>query len=597
MAPMDVEKLAVTKIVQMVSICPHLEPFIESNDKTLLTDGHIDVHLSESHSKKSFDGRVEVQVKGRMLTENKKLPPTYPLTKTDLIGHLKNDGVLYFVVFINPKTGKARPTYALLNPFKIQHLMRKIGDNKQIGVRIKPLPVDPSKLENIVYLAMQSKAEKPDMGIDSSQLKQLSSITLYTDGTLNLDAPVRLTRDDFDFTLVYETSGGMNLPVDEELVITPAEYVGEITELAVTAGDFVFHNPTRRRVDKGTVELELSEGLRIHISYTRPASTGAVLLTLRETLRERFNDLGFYLTCIDAQAFSIDGVENKVKVSSGKDPKDLREHFEYLQTLMSLCDHLEVDSSLVELEPLEGKRGRQLVDLHGVMLDGDEISAEHHESGRVLQPMGRWSLQLLVAQDDATGPWLCRDLFHPELGRQFVMSWEDETGETQISRVTPYEVVEREHLPFTLNLHLDNLINAYNEIFEYPHASGYANATVLNLIRAADTVELRKTEFLDAALSLNDWLISKEGDLPQHQINHWQIAARKGQLTQDQRLAIRSLKGLASRQEVDNPVLVETACAILLGDEEEVAYCLSRLDEVQQHAFQDWPLWTLHNKD
>lgn len=592
---MNVELQAVTKIVHMVSKCPHLEPVIDSNDKTLLTDGHIDVHSSEQHSKSTFEGRVNVQVKGRKLTGSRKLPRTFAISKTDLTGYLKNQGVLYFVVFVNPKTGTSIPAYALLNPFKIQHLIKAMGGQKQIVVKIRPLPADSSRIEDIVKLALQSADEKPDMGIDLRQLKDLSRITLYTDGSLNLDAPVRLTRDDYDFTLVFETSGGMALSVDEELVITPPEYVGEVTELAVASGDFVFRNPTRRRVDRDTVELELSDGLKIHRSGTGHASTGSVSLTMRKTLRERFNDLGFYLTCVDAQVFSIDGVENKVEVTSGNDKQDLREHFEYLTTLMSLCDHLGVDSSLVELEPLEGKRGRQLVGLHGVMLGGEEISVAHHEPGRILQPMGRWSLQLLVAQDSTEGKWRCRDLFHPELGQQFVMSWEDEAGELQISRVTPYEILDREHLPFTLNLHLDNLVNAYNDIFEYPGATDYANATVLNLIRAADVVEVRKSEFLDAASSLNNWLVSKQGNLPQHQINHWQIAVRKGQLTQDQRHAIRSLKGQASRHEIDTPLFVETACAILLGDEEEIAYCLSRLDEAQLVEFQDWPIWDLHS--
>ncbi|WP_146617488.1 hypothetical protein [Arthrobacter globiformis] len=592
---MDVEMLAVYEIGHRVSKCPHLKAFIDSNDKTLLTDGHIDVHSSESHSKETFEGRVNVQVKGRTATVSTKPPRTFAITKTDLTGYLKNHSVLYFIVFVNPRTGKAIPSYVLLNPFKIQFLIRKMGRKSRIGVNIKRFPSDPAKIEDIIKLALQSAAENPAARIDLKQLKDLSRITLYTDGSLNLDAPVRLTRDDFDFTLVFETSGGMALSVDEELVITPPEYVGEPTELSVASGDFEFRNPTRRRVDRDTVELELSDGLKLRRTGTDQAATGSVSLTMRETLRERFNDLGFYLTCVDDQVFSIDGIENRVQVASCDDQQDLREHFEYLTTLMSLCDHLGVNSSLVELEPLEGKRGRQLVGLHGVMLGGEEISVAHHEPGRILQPMGRWSLQLLVAQDSAKGKWLCRDLFHPELGQQFVMSWEDEAGELQITRVTPYEIVDREHLPFTLNLHLDNLVNAYNDIFEYPGAADYANATVLNLIRAADVVEVRKSEFLDAAFSLNNWLVSKQGDLPNHQINHWQIAVRKGQLRQDQRLEIRSLKGQASRHEIDNPLFAETACAILLGDEEEIAYCLSRLDEAQLVQFQDWPIWDLHS--
>lgn len=592
---MNVELQAVTKIVQMVSKCPHLEPVIDSNDKTPLTDGHIDVYSAKKHSKDNYNGRVVVQVKGRMLSGKKSIPQTFPITKTDLVGYQKGSGVLYFVVYVDPVEDRLIPNYVLLSPFRIQRLIKEMRGQKQIGVRLKPLPADPSKIEGIVQLALKSADEKPAIRIDRGQLKDLSRITIYTDGSLNLNIPVNLTREDYDFTLVFETTGGTTLPVDEELFITPPEYVGEATELAVASGDFVFRNPIRRRVDEDTVELELSEGLKIQRSSAGQATNGSVSLTMRKTLRERFNDIGFYLACIDNQVFSLDGIESRVEVAPVNDQSDLREHFEYLTTLMSLCAHLQVDSSLVELESLEGKRGRQLVGLHGVMIGGDEISEAHHENGRILQPMGLWSIQLLVTQDSTDGKWLCRDLFHPELGRQFVATGEDNTGELQISRVTPYEVVEPEKMPYTLNLHLYNLVNAYNDIFEYPDTTGYANATVLNLIRAADAVAIRKSEFLDAAFSLNSWLISKQGSLPIHQINDWQIAVRNGQLTSDQRLGIRSLKSQASRNEIAGPLSVEAACAILLGDDEETAYCLSRLDDDQLFEFQDWPIWGLHN--
>lgn|GEM_PF-1030117 len=596
MTPMNVELQAVYQIGDLVSKCPHLEPVIGSNDKTLLTDGHIDVHSSEVHSKATFDGRVNVQVKGRKITGSTKHPRTFQISRTDLIGYLKNHGVLYFVVFVNPRTQKKIPTYALLSPFKIQHLLNSMGNQKQIGVRLRPMPSDPLAIEGIVKLALQSIDEKPSMKIDSKQLQDLTSITLYTDGTLDLDAPVRLTHADHDYTLVFETSGGMVLAVDEEFVITPAEYVGEMLTQTVSCGNFIFHNPTRRRVDRDTVELELSKGLKIKKYGTGQSATGSISLTMRETLRERYNDLGFYLTCADTLAFSIDGAENSVEVTLNDDQEELRGHFAYLTTLMSLCDRLGVDSSLVELGPLEGKRGDQLVGLHGVMFEGEEIAIQHDEpAGRILQPMGRWSLQLLVTRDSASGKWLCHDLFHPQLAQQFIASREDEAGELQIDRVTPYEILEAEHLPYTLNLHLENLVNAYDGILEYTNAADYANLTVLKLISAADAVEVRRSEFLEAAGRLNNWLLSKQGNLPIHQINHWQIIARTVQLSETQRLEVRSLKGQASRQEIDNPIAVETACAILLGDKEEVAYYLSRLDEIQQIDFQSWPIWKLHS--
>lgn len=593
---MNIELQAVTKIVQMVSKCPHLEPVIDSNDKTLLTDGHIDVHSSsESHSKTTFDGRVNVQVKGRRFSKGTKtLPRTFSIAKTDLAGYLKSQGVLYFIVFINPKTGKPKPAYVLLNPFKIQQLIEQMGGNKTIAVQIKPLPSAPSKIENIVRLALQTTNENPDMRVDFKQLGDLSRITVYTDGNVNFNAPVTLTRDNYDFSLVIETAGGMSASVDQEIVIMPDEYVGAATELTVASGDFVFSNPIRRRVDESTFELEISDGLKIRLDGTGATPSGAVSLNLRATLRERFNDLGFYLACVDTQLFSVNGHKSKFEVNSNPNQEGLREHFEYLRTLMSLFDELGVNSSLIEVDSLEGKRGRQIVGLHGVMLGEEEISSEHNEAGRILQPVGRWNLQLIVLQDGDEGKWLCHDLFDPKLQQQFALSLEDESGETRFSRVTPYEILDREHFPYTLNLHLDRLVEAYNGVFEYPDAGSHANRTVLNLIYAADEVDVRKSEFLDAAQSLNSWLIAKEGNLALHQINQWQIAVRKNQLTQDDRFAIRALKNKAIRHELDSPLLVETCCAILLSDAEEIAYCISRMDDDQLTAIQEWPIWALH---
>lgn len=594
MISMDVEQLAVTKIIQAFSRCLNLKSFIESNDKTLLTDGHIDVHSSGSHSKTTFEGRVAVQVKGRALKE-RTVPNTFRLSKTDLTGYSKNQSVLYFIVYINPKTFIESPVYILLSPFKIQHLIRSMGNRKHIGVDVKLLPLDPIRLDAIVRLALKSNNEIPAMRLDAGKLKEAKRITLYTDGSLNLDVPVTLTRDKYDFTLVIETSEGMALHVDEEISITPKEYIGEAIESAVSSGNIKFHNPISRRVDKNTSELELSEGLKIRISHAGTRSTGSVLLTLRATLRERFEDLGFYLGCVDNQSFSIDDVMNEFKIDSIGDERDLREHFEYLETLQSLCDNLGVDSSLVELEPLEGRRGQQLIDLYRVMLNEESISDSHNEPGRILQPMGRWSLQLIVLEDSDEGKWLCRDLFNPKLKHQFIATKKDKTGKKYISRITPYEIVEPERFPFTLNLHLDNLVAAYVEISDDSDASNHATATVLKLIHAADLVEARKAEFLSGALSLNNWLLNVQANLPHHLINHWQILARRDELSSDHRADIRSLRDRASRREIEDPEFVEVACAILLGNAEEVDYYFNRLDETKRSQIQDWPIWSLQS--
>lgn len=593
MISMDIEKLATTRITQMVAKCSHLKSFIADNDKTPLIDGQIFVYSSEVQSNANYEGRVDVQVKGQKLKGDMKVPRRFPIKKTELAGHLKSNGVLYLVVYVNPKNGDEIAHYILLNPFRIQQIIKDMGSQQTVKIETKPLSSDCNEIESLVKLALKTRNEQPEMQVDLAQLNNVSSFTVYTNKPLNLDAPVTLTRDKYDFTLVVKTSAGMTLSVDGEFAIVPDDYLDRSIELTVSSGDFVFRNPIRRRIGPDAFELVLSDGLKIRLDIKGQAASGSMTLRMRKTLRERFDDLGFYFASVDNQAFYIDGEENKFDVAPGED-QQLRKHFKYLTTLLSLCNELGVDSSLVELKPLEGDRAGQLTSLHGVMVKGNEIDDGHHETGRILQPMGRWNLQLIVVQDSTNGKWLCRDLFHPELGLQLIRTVEYETGEREIQRVTPYEVLDFKHFPYTLNLHLDDIVNAYDKIFEYPETSGNANATVLNLIRAADVVEVRHLEFLDAALTLNRWLASKEGDLPRHQINHWQIIARGGEIAQEERSAIRLLKRQASASKDEMAPYEEASCAILLGEEEDIADCLSRLEGDQLASMREWPIWDLY---
>lgn len=102
---MDVENLAVARIVTMLSRCPHLGPQIAANDKTLFTDGHVEVYDGLAKTKKDWRGRVSVQVKGH--SRRGKLN-SFAIPRVDLLAYQKDSGVLYFVVLVD-KAGKTPP--------------------------------------------------------------------------------------------------------------------------------------------------------------------------------------------------------------------------------------------------------------------------------------------------------------------------------------------------------------------------------------------------------------------------------------------------------------------------------------------------------
>lgn len=116
---------------------------------------------------------------------------------------------------------------------------------------------------------------------------------------------------------------------------------------------------------------------------------------------------------------------------------------------------------------------------------------------------------------------------------------------------------------------------------------------MLKFIHAAGLKTERRPEFLLAAETLNDWLIGIEGELPIHVINRAQIEIRSRALPDALRTAIRGIRRQASRDELDNPRMMEVACAILLGDRAEIDECVQRLNPAKLAEMKMWPIWEL----
>lgn len=583
-----------TAVNERILRCLRLRAYVLANDRTPLTDGHIDVYADATKiSNAYFQHRVNVQVKARGHKAGKNPPKSFAAKANDLRGFLELRGVLYFVVYINKKTLQAKVMYALLTPFKIESLLKKISPSGGVGIRLEPFPQDPAEIEKIIRFAANAQSEDPRARIDFSLLQEPVSITLHSDKTLDLSAPLVLTRDKVNYSVSYQFADGSRVFVDHELKIIPEDYFGRDTNVHVEAGDFEYTNPRLRKVDVSTVELTLSKGITMTMSVEGPTlkSPGNITVSMRPTLQERLHDLGFYFTLLDDQSLKINGTLHTMLVTPIDETGNLRDHLHFLETIANLCERLGVDTRLVDLDSLEEYRGKQLLALEGVLLHGETLSSEHQHVGRISQPIGEWNVQFIVLNDPPTNTWRLYGTFDPNMPGHIVSRSTDSDDAPAI--VTVYDVIEYKYLPFTLNLHLENLVAAYQKISSHAGTDDRANDTVLRLLRAADEVPRRQGEFLNAAAELNSWLQASYGNQPHYLINGWQIAARKGDLSSLDKESIRTLKHQAAREVNDRARETELACAILLQDDDERDFFLNKLDTRLAKRFKTWPIWRL----
>lgn len=593
---MDIEQLAVAVMKQRIGMCPNLKALLDDNDKTPLTDGHIDVYENGStQTNETLRWRVPAQVKGRVRKNGKPVPNTYRVKRVDLKGYRKFRGVLYLVVDLDEEQEDHVLQYAVLTPYKLQGLLNETRKaQKTVTIRLKKLPTAKEQIEQIVRFAGQAQREDPSLGMEPRLLEDASELMLYTTGQFDLDVPVMLRRREHDFSLVVKTREGMAIPIDAELQIIPDSYVGRPVGLPVSSDSVQYTDAICRRIDRTTNELELSLGLKIRIPESiESESAGAVSFTGRSGLLDRLDDLTFLFECYEGSGFTVGSTRVGVQMDSMHDESELRAHLQYLQRLKRLLDHLGADAELVDLDGLTPSRADQLMQMYRVIFEQAPTTEDIGRFARFFQPIGDWGLDLVFLKDPKPGESPIQSLFDPNLALQLLRSYEDGTEGTRYSPATPYDLMEEEYLSRTLNLRLDNLVDAYRKISEYPGTPRYANQTVLALIKAADSTGLRRDDFLAGAMRLTTFLIEEYGPHFSYLINRWQLRARMEGLTSDDRDEVRDLKRSAVQNELEESALVAAACATLLGDDEDARYWLRQVDEKKLADAEIWPIWTL----
>ena len=590
---MDVETLAVTEIAGLVARCPHLKPVISTNDKTVFTDGHIEVYQGLGQTKAEWRGRVPVQVKGRTVRLGKGKLPKHPISRDDLRAYQRESGVLFFYVVVDGKTGKTTPFYRLLSPFAIESILREVPKGKaQVPVQMGALPTDVEALERLVALALMTRAQNPSMGFDPILFEKAESFTLHAATAINFDEPQVLAPGVTDFALVLNTSDGMSIPLNGEFRFLPSSYQEQTLEVATSSGAFKYDTAVSKRVSEADVEVRISEGLELSFHREDGVISAGVHLTLERTLSGRLKTLGFFTSLLDTKVLSIGGNAVPIEITKDGDDDWIRRHLEYLRWLTELLEHLGVDTTLIEPDQIDEHQYRQLKVLHRAFVKGEEVTDKTASVSRVLQKVGQWHLMFLLTPGSAPDKWVCVDPFSSEQRQQFAWS-AGEKGEQETMPVTAYDVVEDEHLGTVVNSRLGDIVGAYEAISDFQTTFTAANYRVLALIRAADECGQRKDELLGAATLLNDWLLAEDVEVTHHQINAWQIIARTSGLTPEQRTKIRELKREVVRGGADNALQAEIACAILLEDTEEVEDLLPQLDDDQLELMKTWPIWKL----
>jgi len=596
---MSVELLAVNAVTDRIAACPRLSPEITIGDRTPITDGHIDFYSSEEQSKKTLEGRVPVQVKGRVDKAKIKAArdgQSFSVEREVLRFFRNHGGGVYFYVPMREGGVHREVFYAILLPFKIDRILKEgSAAQKTFSIRLTRLPRKASEIEGIVRLAWNGRSQSAANGNSDHLLEQAESLTITSLVGFNESSPTRLLLAETDYVVVAHLRDGIEIAIDIDLEILPRAYVEQDVAVPIACGEVEFDHVRGRQIDANTVLLTLSSGLQIRLDKASGKVSTTLNLEPKGTLRDQAKNFDFMLASAAGNPLVIDGEPAEAHDGDPEVAKRAKDVRAELGLFIELFDDLGIEDDLTSAIAIDDDTRRTLLALHQGIVQDRPVRGTADGTGRYDVAIGGFKIMVMITPADDDRYRRIVNPFDPAMRGLYRIYQVSENGTPEaVELATAYEAVTPEDMALILNLRLRDVVDAYAGLEDRIAAISMANMTLLRILLAGDLVSGKphRAYLLRGASDLCLWLLGQDPDSLVHRINWWQIQHRLGTLTDDDR---RDMRAARRSLNSDDPQvgLLEACLLILVNDPGELDFVISELAPEDLANLQSWPVWAL----
>jgi hypothetical protein len=168
-----IEQLGCLEINNLILQPPfHLVSDIKWNDKGISFDGGIEVYSHQKIEKSNFINKVPVQVKGTTIQKTILLKDkiSHPVKKKDIEVYYKHSqGVLYFVVTINPITYVRQAYYRIMAPLELKGLLSQLDASGKGSIALTFKKLERGYLETLCKTFIEVVEKQPKHFIEASK--------------------------------------------------------------------------------------------------------------------------------------------------------------------------------------------------------------------------------------------------------------------------------------------------------------------------------------------------------------------------------------------------------------------------------------------
>lgn len=573
-----IEQNAVNAVKQAFGDVACVYAYIDENDKTECTDGHLQVYSSSSFSVDTIEGQLPVQVKGTT-SKRKSDRPKRQVRVSDLRHYLNiAGGCIYFYVYCGSEARSAEVFYRLLLPYDLKKILADVPEHQgRVSLRFDCLPSDAAELTRLVKRAVKDRAKQRVVaGIAPKTIEEFKDVGLCFDEC------------EFGIELLEGESLASLAPYKNGLYIYGKSPWGELYPLDKLENIVGVAIGSRHVVSSGNVSLdamvmtgENEKGEHVFFrGFDINLSTNKITLNEAGTLTERVEDLALMRAMMQTGELSIDGngFARGCKLGEGDLAPPLENRMQSLEIIKRVIDTLhykpEVDVSALSPQDL-----RNIEIIHKGLVEGELLHYKNRQNGFGYITLAGHPVKLVFYQV-SDGMYRMADGLRLDDLTVSVFS----RGEEEAPVVVAPLFVQ------TMQDYV-NLANINAEVFaatlrQYPvteASSAYVNDKMLEMLFAYDQDACCAEELLkccEVTVGALEAFTDREVTL----INRFQIAARKRDLTCEEKSELMAI------QLNSDSVLSKACAAALRGDSDMASALRASLDEGTRTTLDSWPV-------
>lgn len=583
---MDIERLAVCAVIDVIARTDYLSPFVNSGDKEPSWDGHIYAYSHISKSKKYSKGRAPVQVKGTLRKRFSKDKFCYRVEIADLRSYRREGGTVYFVVQISGDGIRKKIFYNALLPYEINQLLQNSNDDGKVSVTMYEFPIDKNEVTNVIFDFISDR-ERQDL-LKNGKSISIDSIVQHI-GLEKLNFGFSCAGIGYDLNKPYEYLFNHdiylyaeNKDINYQVPICHmwrAESAQTKMGVSVCANGKEYFRSCEILHTPDCDEIHFGKSIIIKEPHKGNPS---LCFSLKGNINERISSIEFLLDMVDGKGIMVDGKNIKTEFYAQQIEESglngLEGQLQYLKDVKDVLESVDVQIPL-ECDNITDKDESYIK----MLLLGIKYGEPINFNDKKVPPIGYIAIANLN---------IILHFIESEDGKYKIENFADSIADCksdyadgEFFDTSKYTILREKDFSKISNLRFDKM---EEEIFSIENRGHLVrvNLMMLEMICAYDVN--KNDAIIQSAIRIGIWLIDKDNDADLAVLNVYQCYYRIRKLS-DEELDI--LENITQRRE-NNPSVMLGAY-ILLENNRKAKRIFENMELEKQKDFMEFPIYRI----